>query len=100
MAKKKRAKVVWAAAVYSDGILYKKVPVKCKWFDETERWWDRTENLEVAKLGVDAQYWQVTFASENKDDVKNWIRGVRSVHTVLANKVYEPFKVREDRESS
>ena len=88
---KKKPKIVWAAMVNLSG-LYSKNPVKCKYVPdvyETEkgndRWWSLDGDFDVRKLGEHKTDGHIAFVSENKQDVEKWLKGAKSVMSLLRN---------------
>ena len=74
-ADKKIPKIIYANRLNLSG-LYKNTPVRLRWDAETSCWWSADGNFCIYKLGYDEHGACHDFASENKQEVEIWTKGI------------------------
>ncbi len=79
-------KIMYATR-YNLGGLWGTRPVRVKWSEEAEGWWDRSGELGVAKPGLDVSDGCVTFASPDRNDVVNFLRGMLTVAYIESSRI-------------
>lgn len=77
-----KPKTVWMAGVNLGGI-WSRNPIKGYLNEDFNRWWDRSGNFGVEKLGTDKRYGIITFASTSKEEVKVWLSGLSSAFSMI-----------------
>jgi hypothetical protein len=80
----KMPKIIYANRVNLGGMWGKK-PVRMKWDEDTESWWDSTGDFDARQLGLEDSGGCITFASESKEEVEAWTQGALSVMKMVHN---------------
>jgi len=80
--RKTKPKIIYGNAVNLSG-LYNKSPMRLKWNEELEGYWDSFGDFEVDNVGEVARDGFIAFASVSKQDVENWTRGALAVMKML-----------------
>ena len=85
--KRTKPKVVWANAINLCG-LWSDKPIRMSVYDWAYGWYNRKNDLDVHKLGVDdGRPGIITFASEKRSDVVLWTKGALA----MAQRMCEDF---------
>ena len=74
--------VVFGGAVNLTG-LYSNIPIKCFWDEKLEAWLDEEGIFKISEMGLVKEPGRVIFSSSHKEDVENWILGVRATSLLL-----------------
>jgi hypothetical protein len=81
--KTKPPQVVYANMVNLAG-LYSNKPMRCKYNEQLDSWWDRFGSLEVRQLGHYSKSEMIQFSSVSREEVLLWTEGARSVMKLLS----------------
>lgn len=88
--KKELPKILWANSVNLAG-LFSKSPIKCVFVEEyfdNPYWVNKKQDFSVETIGLwnrDNRY--IVFSSIDKQEVENWMNGVKSAHSIIHNVV-------------
>jgi hypothetical protein len=90
-------KQIWAAKISYDG-LYSNKPIEVKEDTRFEAYYGKDGDFEIDKLGLHITKRNITFASENKAEIKTWISGAKALNTVLRNNILDgaSYKIPEE----
>ena len=83
-------KDIWFIGINLNGLWYKKA-MKGIWDKELKSWFDDTGNFNCYKVGLDIEKRAIVFASHDKKDVDNFIKGVKSSATLNKNLNHSSF---------
>jgi len=83
-------KYIWFIGLNLNGLWDKKA-MKGTWDENLKSWWDNSGNFDCWKTGLEIKKRVIIFASYDKKDVENFIKGVKSMATLNKNLNHTSF---------
>lgn len=84
-------KDIWFTGLNLNGLWNKKA-IRGFWDEELKSWYDSTGNFDCWKPGLQIKKHIIVFASYDKKDIENFIKGVKSMATLNNNLNHSYFK--------
>ncbi len=77
-------KHIWFIGINLNGLWFEKA-MQGIWDEKLKSWWHKGGNFNCNKTGLDISKRCIIFASYNKKDVNNFIKGVKAMGTLNKN---------------